>query len=122
MARKLYFKNDFCQLSRNYRTVLDILSYLEPTIGPAMIGPGEKVQSKGSQMTGKGYFDIGFCIYSKYFLKLYVPLTTYKSCILQLLKNYLILKHPKNYKNTLKKIIQSCLRPKVCPQHVAFHK
>ena len=33
-----------------------------------MVGPAEKIESKGSQMAGKGYFDIGLCKCSKYFL------------------------------------------------------
>ena len=33
-----------------------------------MVGPAEKIHSKGSQMAGYGYFDIGSCKYSKYFL------------------------------------------------------
>jgi len=46
-----------------------------------------KVQSKGSQMAGKGYFDIGFCKYSKFFLKIYVPATVVKAlcCLKRLL-------------------------------------
>ena len=31
-----------------------------------MAGPKENIQFKRSQMTGKGYFDIGFCKDSKY--------------------------------------------------------
>ena len=51
------------------RTILqDIPLYLDPTIGPTKARPAEKVQSKGSQMVGKGNFHIGFSKYSTYFL------------------------------------------------------
>ena len=58
----LIFKAEFSE------NVLDILLYLEPTVGPTMVGPAEKIQSKGFLMVGKGYFDNVFWKYSKYFL------------------------------------------------------
>ena len=45
-------------------SVLDILSYLEPTIRPSMIGPEKNFQTGSFLMAGKHYFEIGVCKYS----------------------------------------------------------
>ena len=41
--------------------VLDIPSYPESTIGPTIVGPEEKFQSKASQMHRKCYFETDYC-------------------------------------------------------------
>ena len=53
-------------------SVLDCLSYPEPTIGPPWLGPEKNIQNRGSQKARRRYFQIGFCKYSKFFLQLYV--------------------------------------------------
>ena len=41
--------------------VLNILSYPVSTMGPTMVGPGEKFSNNGSQVAGKRYHEIDFC-------------------------------------------------------------
>ena len=45
--------------------VLDILSYPEARMDPSWLGQEKNVQEVGSQKSGKRYFMINFCKYSK---------------------------------------------------------